>query len=206
MQIKAGTTILRITKNQNNRFWNPIGMFLNQTEMQIEGEWYRVGLLYVKIGNINHVQFYHPMKVDEETSRIQKVLFEGIYSEVPVSNLKLHLLKFLQNQHKLNRISHSFRTTVYRRKRTILVFLLAFILSILFYQFNLQFENILIKYIAENILVQSILFFLTVASFISIFFPFTIKKEFSKSDIEAIVLGLQEKERINKEIAKRANL
>jgi len=54
------------------------------------------------------------------------------------------------------------------------------------------------EYIAENNWLQTIIIFLTISSFINIFYPFTIKKQIDEKDIESIAKETIEEERIKK--------
>jgi hypothetical protein len=59
------------------------------------------------------------------------------------------------------------------------------------------------EYITENNWLQTIIIFLTISSFINLFYPFTIKKQIDEKDIESITKETIEEERINKEIKER---
>ncbi|UOK42107.1 MULTISPECIES: hypothetical protein [Flavobacterium] len=90
----------------------------------------------------------------------------------------------------------SFKETVSRKKWTIFVFAIAFTISIIFYLVNYYSDNYLIKYISENLWLQTIFMFLTVAGLISIFYPFSIRKELNEKDI---IYNYEEKNRIEKQ-------
>ena len=206
MAIKIGEFTLRITKNKNNRFWNPIGMFGNITEVFIEGEWYKCGLVFREENGKYFVSIDHPMKVDERTSIITKILKDGQYAEVRISKRKLAMINFLENRHRLNHISFNLRKGAYERKRTFLIFSLAIVPSTLFYFANSAYDNIIIHLIAENTWVQTFFFFLTISGFISIFHPFTIKKELTKDDIKELAKEVLEEEKQKEKARKRASL
>ena len=206
MTLNVESFKIRTTKNELNRFWNPIGCFWNTIEILINDEWYKCGARFRKVDGKYFISFNHPMKVDDKTLRITEVFCDGIYVEVETSTIKFHLIKYLQNDHKINHISHRIRTRIFKRKRTILIFSLALILSILFYIINSYQNNIIIHLIAENTWVQSIFFFLTISGFISIFHPFTIRKELNKEDIKNFTREVLKEEEQNEEARRRAIL
>jgi hypothetical protein len=205
MKILIGNEKFKITKNNNNRFWNPLGMFYNTSEIEIEGIWYRCGTRFLKKNGKNIIQIISPMLVDEKTSIIKEFYLEGIYKEISVSRLKLYFIKYLLNQHSINHISFNIRKTIYVRRNTVFVFLIAFILSSIYYSINELNNSSLMMYIAENNWIQTIIIFLTISSFINIFYPFTLKKQIDKRDIETIAKETLEEERINKEIEKSSS-
>ena len=195
---------LKITRNENNRFWNPIGQFWNNTEILINEEWYRCGLIFIKKTNKYYIQFNNPMKVEEKTNIIKEVFCEGIYKEMEISKFKFNLIKYLENTHYLNRQSYNFRKSVYNGKRTILVFSLALIPSAVFYAINVKYDNVIIHLIADNTWVQTFIFFITISGFINIFHPFSIRKEIDKNDIQVITKKTLDNEKENEEIKRRA--
>lgn len=73
-----------------------------------------------------------------------------------------------------------------QRKKSIIIFSLAFLLSFIYYIINTVFNNIIIDFISDNQIFQTILMFLTFSSLINIFFPFTIRKEITSKDVENI--------------------
>ncbi|MCH3885061.1 hypothetical protein [Tenacibaculum aquimarinum] len=205
MKIKVGKETLRITKNEYNRFWNPLGMFWNVTEVNIENEWYWCGIKYFKKNNDNYIQILNPRIVNKHTSVIEKFHTEGIYKEIKISNFKINLLKYLSNEHKINRFSYKIRKNISERRNTVYVFAIAIILSGIYYTLNELNNNQLLNYIAENNWIQTIIIFLTISSFINIFYPFTLKKQIEKNDIEKISKDVLEEEKQNEEIRKRAS-
>lgn len=206
MEIRIGSELIKVTKNTNNRFWNPIGLFDNISEIKIEDEWYKCGINYVEIDGKLFVQISHPMKVDEITSRIIKVHTDGTYKEIETTSFKSNLLKLFLNQHKLNFFSFKVRCIIAERRNIIYISLLAITLSIIYYLINELNNNSLMKYISESNWLQTIIIFLTISSFINIFYPFTINKQIDKKDIENIFDDKTEREKVLKEIKKRANI
>ena len=205
MKIKVGKEYLRITKNEYNRFWNPLGMFWNVTEVNIKNEWYWCGIKYLKKDGNNYIQILNPRIVNKHTSVIEKFHTEGIYKKIKISKLKVHLLKYLSNEHKINHFSYKVRKTISERRNTIYVFTIALILSGIYFILNEFKNNQLLDYIADNNWVQTIIIFLTISSFINIFYPFTLKKQIEKNDIEEISKDVLEEEKQNEEIRKRAS-
>ncbi|MCD0489958.1 hypothetical protein LPB86_17075 [Pedobacter sp. MC2016-14] len=206
MVIRIADFKVRITKNKNNRFWNPIGRFWNITEILINGEWFKCGLVFREDEGKYFVAIDHPMKVDELTSMIIFILKEGTYAELPVSKAKMVLIRYLQNRHRINEISFALRKGVFDRKRTVLIFSLALVPSIMFYIINASYENIIIHLIAENTWVQTFFFFLTVSGFIGIFHPFTIRKELTEKDIKKMAKEVIEEEKRNEIIRRNASI
>lgn len=205
MKIKVGKVILRLTKNEYNRFWNPLGMIWNITEVNIENEWYWCGINYLKKDNKNYIQILNPRKVNKQTLVIEKFYKEGVYKEIKTTYFMIHLLKYLSNEHRINRFSYKIRKKIYERRNTIYVFAIALILSGIYYTLNELKNNLLLDYIAENNWVQTVIIFLTISSFINIFYPFTLKKQIEENDIEKISKDVLEGEKLNEEIRKRAS-
>lgn len=205
MNIQIGKESIKIYRNRNNKFWNPIGQFYNISEIKINNEWYKCGIRFLKKDNKNYVQLFHPMKVDEKTSIIKEVYTEGIFKEIETSKFKVNLLKYLLNEHKINYKSFKIRKRIADRRKTIYAFSCATILSVVYYGLNEMYNNALMNYIANNNWIQTLIIFLTVSSFINIFYPFTLKKEIGKQDIEEITKDTLKQDRINKEIEKRAS-
>ncbi|EMY3479110.1 hypothetical protein AAIP31_002355 [Flavobacterium psychrophilum] len=203
MKIRVKNHILKIKRNKLNRFWNPIGQFWNSVEVKIDGEWYKCTLHFLKKNGINYLRISSPMIVDKHSSVVERIYCNGTYVELPITTLKIHLIKYLENTHKLNDYSYIARSSISNGKRMILIFSLAIIPSIIFYFVNVQYNNFLIDLLAKNNFIQSLFFFLTIAGFIGIFHPFTIRKELSKEDIEEIAKESAEKEKRNEEIKQK---
>lgn len=208
MKIKIGKEIIRISHNENNEFWKPIGMFGNISEIKIGDEWYKCSIKFIERTSKNYVQFIHPMNVDDKTLRILRVYQEGIYMELPISKFNMNFIKYLLNEHSLNFRIYNFKRTLYARMNSIIVFSFALIISAVFYLVNVNFNNILIDFIAKNLLGQTIIIFLTLATFINIFYPFALRKEINKKDVIDIskdtIAKEKKKEKENEENRKRA--
>lgn|SRR5690606_1028507 len=204
MIIRIKDVNLKITKNKNNRFWNPIGQLWNTSQIEIEGEWYSCGLKFIKLNKKHIIQFYNPMKVDVKTKLIKKIICEGTYKEIETSFFKYNLIQYLINRHVLNSISYKIRRFIHNKQITFLIFSLALIPSITFYLINIKYDNLFIHLIAENVWVQTLIFFLTISSFINIFHPFTIRKEIDEKDIKEITKEILEEEKNNEEIRRNA--
>lgn len=186
MKIKVGNELIKITSNRNNLFWKPIGMFLNVSEIKIDNQWYKCSMNFVKQNSLNTIQISYPMIVDEKTSEIKIVHTNGLYKELTVSNFKLNLIKLLLNNHIMNHKIYKFKRIVFERLNTIIIFLLAIVLSAIFYYVNVYTKCNLINFVATNIWCQTIIMFLTISSFINIFFPFSIRRELKEKDINNI--------------------
>jgi hypothetical protein len=194
---------LKISKNENNRFWNPIGSFYNISEIYINNKWYKCGVKFQTKNNKQFILISDPIIVDRETSEIKEIVIKGLYKEFEISKFKGNLIKYLLNIHDLNHKSFVFRKQIIDRRRTIIIFSIALIPSIAFFLINRQFDNIIIKSIAENTWIQTLFFFLTISGFISIFHPFSIKKEIEKEDIEEIVKDTINKQKQDEKIRDR---
>lgn len=70
--------------------------------------------------------------------------------------------------------------------RIVLVFSLTLILSALFYIINLYESNKLLDYISKNIFYQTFSVFLTIGTFLSLFLPFTFRKELNDEKVKEI--------------------
>lgn len=205
MVIKFKDVKLKITKNKNNHFWKPIGQFWNITQIKINGEWYNCTLRFIKKNNKYYIQFRNPMKVEKRTNLVKEIICEGLYKEVETSIFKYNFVQYLENTHYINSISYDIRKSIFDRRRTMLIFSLALIPSVLFYLINANYDNIIIHLIAGNTWVQTFFFFLTISGFISIFHPFSIRKEIGKDDIKEIAKETMEEEKQNEEIKRKAS-
>ena len=208
MKFRIGKDRIRIRHNENNSFWKPIGMFFNISEIKIGGEWYKCSLKFERNESKSYVQVSHPMKVDPKTSQKTEVYHEGIFKELPISKLKMNIIKLLLNAHPWNYRFFDFKRTLYKRRNSIIVFSIAIIISAAFYLINANYNSILIEFIAKNLWCQTLIMFLTTASFINIFYPFALRKELNKKDVETIskdtMAKEKEEEKINEEIEKEA--
>ena len=205
MILKFKDVKLKITKNGNNRFWKPIGKFWNITQIKINGEWYNCTLRFIKIDKKYYIQFHHPIKVEKKTNLVKEIICEGLYKEVETSLFKYNLVQYLENTHYINSISYDIRKSIFDRRRMLLIFSLALIPSFLFYLINANYDNIIIHLIAENTYVQTFFFFLTISGFLSIFHPFSIRKEIGKEDIKEIAKETMEEEKRNEDIKRSAS-
>ncbi len=83
----------------------------------------------------------------------------------------------------------------YERINFLIILVVAVVISAIFYIANVSLNNILVNFISKNLWCQTIIMFLTLASFINIFYPFTLRKEYKKKDIEGISEKQIKKER-----------
>jgi len=83
----------------------------------------------------------------------------------------------------------------YERINFLIILVVAVVISTIFYIANVSLNNILVNFISKNLWCQTIIMFLTLASFINIFYPFTLRKEYKKKDIEGISEKQIKKER-----------
>jgi multisubunit Na+/H+ antiporter MnhC subunit len=84
---------------------------------------------------------------------------------------------------------------MFQRRKTIFVFGLAFVLSVMYSIINLYSKNWLMNWIGTNLIAQTIIIFLTLSGFINIFTPFTIAKEITEKNISEIALFTLEKKK-----------
>lgn len=203
--MKIGNFEILIKSNSNNRFWNPLGLFHNTSFVKINEEWYNCWIKFIEKDNKHFIQLINPMKVDKESSLIKEFYLQGIYAEIEVSKFNVNLLKYKLNSHNINYKSYRVRKIISERRKTVYIFLTATILSLIYYFTNEMSGNYLMKYISENNLIQTLIIFLTISSFINIFYPFTLKKELDKKDIEKIINETLEENKLNEEIKKRAS-
>ena len=61
--------------------------------------------------------------------------------------------------------------------------LMCFLFSLIYYFSNLYLDNIIIQYVANNILIQSIMLFSTIVGIINVFFTLTLQKQINEQDI-----------------------
>ena len=83
--------------------------------------------------------------------------------------------KYYKNKRKLS-----------NRFKIIIAFSLALIITIIFYIINYQGDNRLLEIISENLIIQSVFIFLTSATLISLFLPFTFRKELNDKKVKKI--------------------
>ncbi len=205
MKIKIGEEKIKISKNPSNRFWNPIGLFSNISEIEIEGQWYQCGFTFTTVNNEYHVKIRDIYLVNEKTSVITKFHTRGEYKDVKVGRLKSHLVRYLLKEHKLNRLIFNITFGIKSRIKTIKYFLIAFYCSLSYFIINDISNNSLMEYISNNNWIQTLIIFLTVSSFINIFHPFTIKKQIEKPDIKEISKQTIQEEKDNARIEKLAS-
>ena len=144
------------------------------------------------------------MKVEQNSSLITKVYTQGVYAEFESLRFKVSLLKFLLNQHDINYSFYKYKSRIFERKNTLLVFFLAISISLTYYYINVFYNNNLMKYVSENIWIQTVFIFLTISGFISIFYPFTIQKGINEMDVKKISEKAIKEERRKRKANKRA--
>lgn len=186
MTIKIGNEILRI-ETVNHDYWRPNELSKNKSQILIDNDWYECGLNFVKENNKNAVEILDPYLENKSTKEIEKFHSSGIYRRIEISFLKKKMINYL-----LNRPSIRYRFTYLKNKlseriNVIIIFLIALILSALFFMYNNNNNNNeLIDFISKNLWCQTIIMFLTISSFINIFYPFALRKEINRRDIKDI--------------------
>ena len=172
---------IKIKKNPYNKVFLPKGMFWNIPKIKHNNIWYNCSIKFE--GNTLIVS---SLILHHKNSCIVKEHITGEYHREKVSTLKKNLILFLYNTHTINYKIFNFKKELVNRKKTIFIFGLAIILSLSYYFINQYSKNSLMTLIANNLLAQTIIIFLTLSGFINIFTPFTIQKEITKKDIEEI--------------------
>jgi hypothetical protein len=203
MKFKFNNTEFKIVKNDNNKGFLPMGMFWNIPKIKHKGIWYNCSIRF-----INNTLIISSLILHHENSYSVKEHLEGDYYEFKVSNFQKHLIQYLYNVHPINHRIYKFRKNIVARKKTIVVFAIAIILSAIYYLSNLYSNNAVLTWISNNLLAQTFIIFLTLSGFINIFTPFTIQKEITEKDIEEIsnskIIENQKKEEQNKKIREQA--
>ena len=204
MILHFGEYRIRTIHNENNRFWKPNGFYSNISEIMIDKTWWRCNINFIKKDNsAKIIQITHPMKVEQNSSLITKVYTQGVYAEFESLRFKVSLLKFLLNQHDINYSFYKYKSRIFERKNTLLVFFLAISISLTYYYINVFYNNNLMKYVSENIWIQTVFIFLTISGFISIFYPFTIQKGINEKDVQKISENAIKEERRKRKANKR---
>ncbi len=198
MKIQLREDIIRINKSKSNNYinshWN-----LYLSDIIINGKWYPCQILCFR----KHIEIYNPKRLNENTGNFDQPV-KGLYKKIKTPFWKNQLIKYLLHTHPLNRFSYKTRTLLSERKNTVFVIIIALILSVTYYTVNEFNDDVVIKFIAENNFIQSIIIFLTISSFINIFYPFTLRKQIEKRDIERITRETIEEDTENKRIEKSA--
>lgn len=200
MKIKLKNGIdFQIDKNEYNKGLNPSGMFMNIPKVKFKNNWYKCSISFK--GNV--LMIHDLMMVDDKTSLVSEHI-KGVFHEQEISNFKKNFILFLHNSHSLNKKIFNLKKNITVRKKTISVFLLAIACSVIYYMINLFGDNSLMDWISKNLLAQTIIIFLTLSGFINIFTPFTIQKEFSKKDAEALTIKTIEEKKQEDEWNRKA--
>jgi hypothetical protein len=187
MTIRVGTLILKFTKNENayESFWNPGPAMYNKTFVKFEDNWLecfikfsnREGQNYIQVDNLTSVL----------TSRGIEPREKLVSTEVPVSRIIMNILEYLQGVHPTIVASRKLRDTLYARRKTVLVFLGSICLSLIYYIGNKATGSAWGQYIGNSNVIQSMFLLLNIFTLGSVFFPFTIRKELSKKDIQEMI-------------------
>lgn len=209
MQISIENVIIKITQNENNnRFWNPIGMFTNLSQVLRNGVWYNCGISFVEKNFQNYIQISDLIISDE--NNIIKNHELGLYKEFQISRFKRLFIQLLLNNHSWNFKWFYLRRSIYDRLSTIFVFSFSIILSLIYYIGNEHYKGAWQKYIADNSYIQAFFILLTIFSIGSVFFPFTVQKQLDEADVRKICneeLEKNDKEKeTNNRIKERASI
>lgn len=171
----------KIVKNSLNKGFLPKGMFWNIPKVKHNNIWYNCSIRFEENTLILSSLILH-----KPNSCIVKEHIEGDFYKVKVNKFQKNLILYLYNIHPLNYKLFYFKKNIVERKKTIFVFTIAILISMIYYISNIYFDNRIMIWISNNLLAQTIIIFLTLSGFINIFTPFTIQKEITKKDIEEI--------------------
>ena len=198
MKIKLKNNIdFKIDKNQNNKGFQPVGMFWNIPKVKHNEIWYNCSIRFEK-----NTLIISNLTLHQENGYTIKENLTGDFYFSEVSKFRKNLILFMYNTHPYNFKLYKFKQTLIARKKTILVFTIAILLSLAYYFANIWSNNSVLIWISNNLLAQTFIIFLTLSGFINIFTPFTIQKELTKDDMEEIskskIIQQQKEESQNK--------
>ncbi|MDI6046464.1 hypothetical protein [Flavobacterium yafengii] len=205
MKIKLKSNIpFKIEKNPYNKVFFPRGLFWNIPKIKHNNIWYNCAINF-KENNliISNLILHH------ENSSLVKEHLSGEFLKEKTSDFKRNLILFLYNEHPINHKIYYLKKGILYRRKSFFIFGLAVILSIAYYLINQYLENSFMNWIANNLVAQTFIMFLTLSGFINIFTPFTIQKEITENDVAKIALKAIEKKKkedeLNDIIIKRAS-
>lgn len=206
MKIKLNNNIdFKIVKSDCNKVFLPSGKYSNITKVKHNGIWYNCTIRFEN----NSLIISSLILLEEKTCRVKEHL-TGDFYEATVSKFLKNIILYFNNEHPINYKIHNFKKTFIARKKTIVVFAFAILISLIYYFINTWFNNVLMTWISNSLLAQTIIMFLTLSGFINIFTPFTIQKEITKKDIETIstskIIEQQKTEEQNKRNREQASL
>lgn len=194
-------TVVRIEKNELNKGWKQSGMFQNRALIHVDGKEY---YFYPSItGNefyisklFVHVPGSNVVKADEiiEMNKSYKL-----------GKLKLHLVKYLLNSHRMNWWLFNSKKTVKERKRMLQAFGVAVIIALSYLFANLFSGNSVMEFMKTNVYIQSFLLFLSVIGIMKLYRPFAIVRGFSEQDARRIFEQMRKEEEEEKEARERAS-
>jgi preprotein translocase subunit SecE len=206
MKFKLNNNIdFKIVKNDYNKVFLPSAQFSNITKVKHNGIWYNCTIRFEN----NSLIISSLILLEKNTCRVKEHITGDIY-EATVSNFLKNIILYFNNEHTVNYKIHNFKKTLITRKKTIVVFVFAILISLIYYLINTCFNNVLMTWISNSLLAQTIIMFLTLSGFINIFTPFTIQKEITKKDIETIstskIIEQQKTEEQNKRNREQSSL
>lgn len=185
MKLKVEHEILKIQTVVHD-YWRPNGYSKNTVQIKIDNDWYDCNLRIIKENNKNKIEIECPFIVNKTTNVIERFYCNGVYCQIEISSIKKMWINYLLNKPSLRYRFTYIKNRLHERINVIIIFSIAFLLTIAFFKINKNHNNELIDYISKNIWCQSIIIFLTISSFINIFYPFTLRKEINKKDIKNI--------------------
>lgn len=193
-------TKIRIEKNELNKGWKQSGMFLNIALIEVNGKKY---YFYPNVvGNefsISKLFVHTPGSNQINAGEI--IEFNKSYK---LGSLKLHVVKYLLNQHKLNWMFFGSKKTMKERKKMFQAFGVAIAIALTYLFSNLFSNNGVMDFIKTNVYLQSFFLFMSVIGIMKLYKPFAIVKGFSEQDARRIYKEIREQEKSDNEARERA--
>jgi len=208
MEIKLQGVRIIISTNPNNfDWWKHSGSYQNCPYVERDGIWYKCGISFFE----RDAQFWmriSDLRQVKENSSIITHMERGVYKELPISKFQKLRCEIALNRHSLNRRAKVFTIAFRRRKGSIGVFAQAIGLALIYYFGNESYHGAWADYIAKNSYLQALFILLNIFSIGSVFYPFTIQKPLSESDIRQIcqeeAAKYDKKKETNRQLEERA--
>lgn len=196
MKIKLNkTTTIRVIKNKSNKGWKQIGMFQNQAFVIYNDEEYSFQPRFEE----------STLKIDKIYSRKSDANVIDYNRSFELGKLKLNLIKFLLNRHRINHFFFNVKTVMRERKKMFQAFAIAFVVALGYLIVNLLTQNSLMEFMKNNVYIQSSLLFLAVIGIMKLYRPFSIIKGFSEDDAKRINEDMRQQHEWDKEAEERAS-
>jgi hypothetical protein len=171
--------------NTFDKYESPVIRFSSQNKIKINGKWedYIVYLMHKKKPYYIEVNAKRWKGVHSNLGPVEE---NGHFTNLKIRGYQVRLIKlyhlFSILRANITKIKIQLRINKYR----LLVILSAVLISSLYYLINIYFDNYLKDILDKSIGVQSLIIFLTISSFINIFYPFTIRREVNIRDVKTL--------------------